>query len=346
MHLVSRTALWCFPLAVALMAGSARAQSKVDNSVATKVYQRAKAAGVEVLVEGHLSGSGWFADKSGLVMTAAHVIEKPGRRLEINSPSLNRLPAKVIAVDLGHDLALLKVELNQREAPALNFAQRMPAPGTEVYCFGAPLYRHGVLLDGKVACESPAFEYYEEHYVETLLFAATIPSGMSGGPWLNSDGEVLGVQSGVMSQGGVPVGIAFVAPLAATQSLFEHRQTAATPTMGAAVEELWQQDGKALGRFPPQTDGLVLSRLQDDGPAARGGLKKDDLIISADGKPVRLIIDVQRAIIAKRPGDSVELGILNPDGAGDHKVTVKLGALETAWPKSMPAATAAVTGNM
>src|SRR5258708_22290252 len=126
------TGMW----AVALATGAARAQSPSENSIADKVYERAKAGSVELLVDGHLSGSGWFADKSGLVMTAAHVIEKPGRRLEVNSPSLNRLPAKVVAVDLGHDLALLKVDLGQREAPALSFAERLPAPGTEVYWFG------------------------------------------------------------------------------------------------------------------------------------------------------------------------------------------------------------------
>src|SRR5438105_11555976 len=75
-----------------------------------QLYERAKAASVEVLVNGHLNGSGCFVDRKGIVVTAAHVIEEPGRRIEINSAQAGRLGAKMLAVDLGHDLALLKVD--------------------------------------------------------------------------------------------------------------------------------------------------------------------------------------------------------------------------------------------
>lgn len=305
-----------------------------QSSAGDKIYQAAKTAGVEVSVDGHLSGSGWFTDKAGWAMTAAHVVEKPGRSIQLLSPPLGRLTAEVAAVDLGHDLVLLKAELGQREAPFLTFADRLPRPGGDVYCFGAPLYRHKVMLPGKIASETPAFEFYEEHYVEITHFAAMSPGGMSGGPWLDEQGHVLGAQSGVMSHGGLPLGVSFVTPLAATRALAERKQSTATATLGAAVEELWQQDGKLLGRYPPDTEGLVVVRLQDDGPAARAGLKKDDLIVAAGGSKIRLIDELQRVVVGKHPGDSVELSIQNPDGAGDRKITVKLGSLETAWPKA------------
>ena len=124
---------------------------------------------------------------------------------------------------------------------------------------------------------------------------------MSGGPWLNAAGDVVGVQSGVMSQGTVPIGIAFSATLPAIRGLLERKQSAATPTMAAIVEELWTQDRKTLDRFGLKAEGLIVKFVQPDGPAARGGLKESDLIVVADGKPVRLVADLMRIVFATSP---------------------------------------------
>ena len=155
---------------------------------------------------------------------------------------------------------------------------------------------------------------------------------MSGGPWLNADGEAIGVQSGVMCQNTIPVGIAFVSPIAAVRNLLKTRKSAATPTLGASVEELWQQDLKTIERYPPKCEGLIVKAMQADGPAVRGGLKESDLIAAADGKKVRLVADLLRIICVKQPGQPLELAIVRPDGAGRSKVTVNLGKLEVAWP--------------
>ena len=155
---------------------------------------------------------------------------------------------------------------------------------------------------------------------------------MSGGPWLNTAGEAVGVQSGVMSQNNIPIGIAFAGPLAAMRTLLERRKTASTPSLGLIAEELWTQDRKTIDRYPPKTEGLVIKFLQPDGPAARAALKESDLIIAADGKRVRLIADLLRIVMGKQPGQPLELTLLRPDGAGQTKATVNLGKLEVAWP--------------
>jgi serine protease Do len=299
-----------------------------------QLYEKAKAASVEVLVNGHLNGSGCFVDPKGIVLTAAHVLEEPGRRIEVNNPQAGRLAASVLAVDLGHDLALLKVESPKKDFAALEAADQPPAPGGDVFLLGAPIYRHAVLVPGKTASAGTTFEYYTEHYIEITHFAAMVPMGMSGGPWLDSAGRLVGIQSGVMSQNSIPVGIAFVAPLEAVRKLVKDRQTTATPTLGVAVDELWQQDRKTLDRFGPDKEGLVVTSLQDDGPAARSGLKRGDLIVAAGGKKVRLSEDLQRIVLGKQPGESLELTAFGPDGTGEHKFSAKLGTLETRWPKN------------
>jgi serine protease Do len=157
--------------------------------------------------------------------------------------------------------------------------------------------------------------------------------GMSGGAWLDTSGRLVGMQSGVMSQNSIPVGVAFVAPLDAVRRLSEKRRSAATPSLGLAVDELWQQDRKTIDRFPADKEGLLVTSLQEDGPAARSGLKRGDLIVGADGKKIRLSEELLRIVVGKKPGDTLELTAFGPDGTGERKLSAKLGMLETHWRK-------------
>ncbi len=315
-------------LLLTLAARLAAGQEVAERSV----YQTAKAATVEILGNDHLDGSGWFVDPQGLVITAAHVIAQPDRRIEILSPTIGRLEAKLLAVDMGHDLALLSVAPRDEGYPALALAAEVPPPSEEVFLLGSPIFRHAVQLRGTVACDKTTFEYYTEKYIEALHVAATVQGGMSGGAWLNAKGQVVGLQSGVMSQNGLPLGIADMITVDAIRKLVAARKTASTPGIGMAVEETWQQDHKLLDRFPPRTEGLVVKILHADRPAARAGLKQWDVITAADGKRVRLSDELLRIVRAKKPGETLTLTVLGPDGTGTREVTLALGRLEVGWP--------------
>lgn len=298
------------------------------------LYQKLKDASVEVMVDDHLNGSGFFVDGKGLLMTAAHVIDRPDRRFEVLSPSAGRVEIEVVAVDLGHDLALLRVKQPRPEGyPALKLAEAFPPPGEDVFLLGAAVFRHAVLLRGTVARDDTAFEYYTDKYVEVIHVAATVQSGTSGGPWVNRAGEIVGLQSGVMSINSIPVGVANVVPLSAIRELIQDPRTRSTPVMGAGFEETWQQKRDFLDRFPPRTEGLVVRNLLADNPAARAGLKLWDVVVAADGQKVRLSGELVRIVRQKQPGQSVNLTVLGPDGTGTREVSVVLGKLEVAWPQ-------------
>jgi serine protease Do len=311
---------------------SAFSRRALSAELSAESYAKAKAATVEILVNGHLNGSGFMADPKGLVLTAAHVVESPDRRFEIRSLSFGRKDAKFVAIDLGHDLALLSIEPPKEPYPVLKLAEKSPPPGTAVYVLGAPIYRHYVLVPGTIAGSQTDFEYYEGRFNEIMHIAATVPRGMSGGPWFDASGEAVGMQSGVMSQNGIPVGIAFACPLGAMRNMLARRKSASTPSLGLIAEELWTQDRRTIDRYPPKAEGLVITSLTADGPAVRGGLKDADLVIAADGKPVRLIGDLMRVVSGRQPGQPLEMTLLRPDGAGQSKATVSLGKLEVAWP--------------
>ncbi len=336
-------------LAAAAWAGALSAADDPDTPrKLSRLYAQAREALVDVLVDGRLEGSGFFVDAEGLVFTAAHVVGQPNRHVEILTAADRRLDMAVVAVDLGHDLALLRVDMD-REAidkpeeqppaesfPALCLAERLPEPGEDVYLLGTPMFRRGVMIRGMVARPDTTFEFYLDSYAEVCHLAATVPGGMSGGPWLNQRGQVFGVQSAVMSKNAIPLGVADASPLSALRSLLDRRRHAATATMGMGVEEAWQQEASFWKRFPLGTQGLVVRVLRKDGPGERAGLEQWDLITAVDGQPVRSVDQMVRLMRTHKPGQTLRLDVLGPDGTGRRELSVRLGKLESAWPESTP----------
>ncbi len=341
--------LGCLLVAVAWAAALRAAEEPDPRQPLGPLYARARQALVDVLVDGRLEGSGFFVDAEGLVFTAAHVVGQPHCRVQVLTAADRRLPVAVVAVDLGHDLALLRVDVDReaidkpdREAPAesfptLSLADRLPEPGEDVFLLGTPLFRRGLMIRGMMARPETTFEFYLDRYAEVCHVAATVPGGMSGGPWLNSRGHVVGVQSAVMSKNSIPLGVADAIPLSALRSLLERRQHAATPTMGVGVEEPWQQEASFWKRFPQDTEGLVVRVLSKDGPGERAGLREWDMITAADGQPVRTVDQLLRLIRTHKPGQTLRLDVLGPDGTGQRELSVRLGRLEAAWPEPAPA---------
>jgi len=297
-----------------------------------QIYEQAKRAAVEILVDGHHAGSGCFVAEEGLVLSAAHIPARPGRTLEVLTSDGGRLKATVVAVDLGHDLILLRVKPREGGYAVLTLAAEVPPPGTRVFLYSAAVFRHGLLQTGTVAREGLTFEY-QKHFVEVTQIAAVVQEGTSGGPWINREGRVIGVQSGSVTSKSVPGGIANVAPVQAVRVLLETKRNALTPAIGVFVDEMWLLSSDQLRRFPPATEGMVVQSLQADGPAARAGIKKGEAIVAVDGRKVRLRDDFIRLVRAKKPGQTIELTVMGTDGTGTRKVTVPIGKLEVAWPE-------------
>jgi S1-C subfamily serine protease len=298
------------------------------------IYEKARAASLELLIDGRLEGSGWLADPEGLVIVAAHTLWDRKGSLELISPTLGRLPATRVAVDRGHDLALLRLPPRTEGYPTLPIAEDIPQPGRAVYLHGSAMFRHGLMLRGAVARQSPGFEYLADQklYARVYHVGAPSPPGTSGSCWLDERGRVVGNQIGMLSVNGVGVGIAMVAPPDAIGRLARSSRSASTPTVGAAFEELWEQPPERIARFPDARGGLVPLLIQADGPAQRGGLREGTLVTAVDGHPVRYRDELLGVIRAKRPGDEVTLRVVDPDRAEPHEVKLRLAALEREEP--------------
>ncbi|MFT5130817.1 MAG: serine protease Do [Rhodothermales bacterium] len=305
------------------------------------LFDRLQAACVDVLVDGRHAGAGWLATKNGIVALAAHQVDDPGDVIEVMSPSLGRMDAELVAVDMGHDVALLRLEPRKEGYPFLPLARKVPAPGAEIFQFGSPLFRTRVLQYGRVARDSPAFVYYGEAkgYIETYLVSANAQGGTSGGPWVDRNGRVVGIQSGSMKTNDVPVGIAFVSPISSVRRLLASRKTTRSTTGGFAAEELWEQNREFIKRFPRSTTGVVVKSVRKDGPGERAQLRAMDLIVAVDGEPVQLVDKLLGKFREFAPGETVELTVQHPDAAGQEIRQLTLGMLEVAWVRADPPVT-------
>lgn len=292
------------------------------------LYRQLHEASAGILVGGRLEGSGCFIDAGGLVLTAGHVVAGKAGPFEIVSPVEGRLPAEVLATDYGHDLALLRVAARGKPYSALMLAAQCPSPGQPLFIFGAPMFRTGLMLSGAAAEGAASYEYSPSYqdYVEIFHISGPSPHGTSGGSWVDGHGRVVGVQSGMIVREKAAVGIGFAAPLSAIRRLVETRKTIRTPSIGGAVENLFERPRDVIAKFPPGQGGVVVERLQKDGPFEAAGLTPGMLLVALDGQPITGRNQFLDRIRAKRPGDRVCLRILEPSKK-TRDLTVRLGAM-------------------
>ena len=293
------------------------------------LYAKVVPACVEILVGGRLDGSATIVTEEGLVLTACHVIRKKSDRYEALSSTLGRFPLKLVATDRSHDLALLALPKRDAPYPTLPIAKNIPTEGKAVHLFGAPVFRHRVLLTGNVARRATSFEWYDGAFAETYAISGIGAGGTSGGPWLNPKGEIVGVQVATITLGDVHQGVSWAIPIAPIRSLLEKRETVVVPTMQAAVEEIWGQGPEFLEKAKPDLRGLLIRQVAKGGVAAKAGLKDEEIILKVGGKRTfERIEPFLRMLRRKKPGDSLRLTVGDSKGKRQREVTIKLAELK------------------
>ncbi len=274
------------------------------------LYQKLSDSSVAVFTGGRLNGSGWFADREGLIVTAAHVVWGKKASLEVVSDRFGRLPAKRIAVDRSADLALLRVSSRAGGYPALELAPAPPEEGEEVFLYGTALFRRRLLLTGRVARTAYRYEYMLESCLRAWYVAGPSPGGTSGGCWVNRRGQVVGNQSACMTLDKSHLGVAHLSTLDDIRRLVTTRTSRTRPFLGCALEEMHERSQEYIARFPNGVRGLVPVFLVKDGPAEKAGLGEWTLITAMDGKPfTERTAFMDHLWATRRPGDEIVLDI-------------------------------------
>jgi S1-C subfamily serine protease len=303
-----------------LLAGCAAA----SGGAAPDLYARLDAASGVLSVDGQQQATAFLVSADGEVLTAAHATAGTAP-LAWESPTLGRLPLERVAADPAHDLALLRLRPpgSGKTYPWLRLAASDPPPGTLLFGFGNPMFRRRLLVSGIVGESSTSFEYLPDLALFTEcrhLGGSTIP-GMSGGPWVDARGDVVGVQSGGISLNGAMHGVCWAGPRAELARLVAAQRSPEVADLGCVVDSLYELGPQERKRFPAEASGALVRRLHDGSPLDAAGIPSGSLIEAVDGAALQDRDGLLRAVRAVAPGAEVTLRVRAPDGpARDCKV--------------------------
>lgn len=270
------------------------------------------------------AGSGFVIDASGIVITNNHVIGDANEITVIFNSGL-RLKAEVIGKDAKVDLAVLRVK-HDKPLPFVRFgnsdAMRI---GDPVMAIGNPFGLGGSVSSGIVSARNR--DISQGPYDTYIQTDAAINKGNSGGPLFNMGGEVIGINTAILSPTGGSVGIGFAVPSSlATNIIDQLREFGETRRgwLGVRIQSVDDATAEALGLGTAR--GALIAGIDDKGPAKPAGLEIGDVVTKFDGKDVKDSRDLPRIVAATPVGKDVPVTVVRK---GKEMVkSVKLGRLE------------------
>ena len=267
-------------------------------------------------------GSGFVIDgKDGIVVTNNHVIEGADE-IVVNFHDGSKLKVeKVLGRDSKTDLAVLKVT-PKKPLPEVAFGSSAKMRvGDWVMAIGNPFGLGGSLTVGVISAKQR--DINSGPYDDFLQTDAAINKGNSGGPLFNMDGEVIGVNTAIISPTGGSIGIGFAVPSDTALNVVEQlRQYGETRRgwLGVKIQTITEDIAETLG--VKENSGALVSAVTPDSPAAKGGLEAGDVIMRFDGKDVTTMRGLPK-IVAQTPiGKAVDVEVLRRGEKKSFKVAV------------------------
>ncbi|KPF65973.1 serine protease [Bosea sp. AAP35] len=270
------------------------------------------------------AGSGFVIDASGIVVTNSHVIGDANDITVIFNNGL-RLKAEVVGKDAKVDLAVLRVK-HDKPLPAVKLgdSDKMRI-GDPVMAIGNPFGLGGSVSSGIVSARNRDIQQGPyDTYIQT---DAAINKGNSGGPLFNMAGEVIGINTAILSPTGGSVGIGFAVPSSLASNIIDQLKEFGETRrgwLGVRIQSVDDATAEALGLGTAR--GALVAGVDEKGPGKPAGLDVGDVITKFDGKDVKDSRDLPRIVAATPVGKDVPVTIMRK---GKEEVkTVKLGRLE------------------
>ncbi|MBV8892253.1 MAG: trypsin-like peptidase domain-containing protein [Acidobacteria bacterium] len=266
-------------------------------------------------------GSGFIIDKEGHILTNYHVIAD-ARQVEVTLHNRKKYRAQIVGTDRAHDLAIIQVKAPELNPAVLGDSRNLQV-GQKVYAIGNPFGLSGTLTTGIVSSIRPVEEPDGMIIDEAIQTDAAINPGNSGGPLMNWRGEVIGINTMILSNVGQSAGIGFAIPINTAKAVLNDLVTLGRvrrPALGVVTipvsPELAEQMGLAADY------GLLIVRVVPGGAADRAGLRGGtepaylgntrialggDLIVGIDGQSVTDQQELSHVMNNHRAGDRVHI---------------------------------------
>jgi S1-C subfamily serine protease len=309
-----------------------------DESINVRVYRQASPAVANILtkatqydffmdavpVEG--AGSGFVIDPRGYILTNFHVIQE-AQSIEVVLGDQSRYPAKVIGADQRNDVALVKIDPKGKSLASLQLGDSSALQvGQKVLAIGNPFGFQSTLTTGVVSALGRTVQTSQTTFIdEAIQTDAAINRGNSGGPLINSHGEVIGINSAIYTPSGTTAGIGFAIPINTAKNIAHDLMTDGRVHTAFLGVETLPVGGYLAGALDlPVQEGLLVETVTANGPAAKGGIRGGDrtanagmrriyiggdIIVAIDGQKVANQFDVNILLNHKRPGDKVTVAV-------------------------------------
>lgn len=282
-------------------------------------------------------GSGFVIDKEGHILTNYHVIAD-ARQVEVTMHNRKKFRATVVGTDPPHDLAVIKIDAPSLTSAVLGDSRNLQV-GQKVYAIGNPFGLAGTMTRGIVSSIRPVKEPNGATIDEAIQTDAAINPGNSGGPLLNGHGEVIGINTMILSNVGQNAGIGFAIPINTAKAVLNDLVTLGRvrrPALGVSTIPIGPELAEQVGL--PVDFGLLIVKVQPGGAADHAGLRGGnehaylgnipimlggDLIVAIDGENIQDQQDLAQVMNAHRAGDSVKVTVYR--GKQKLEVTVTLG---------------------
>lgn len=268
-------------------------------------------------------GSGFIIDKEGYILTNNHVVEGT-EEIKVKLSDDTEIDAKIVGRDPKSDLALLRIKTDHPLKPLLLGDSDKIEVGDWVVAIGNPFGLGNTVTAGIVSAKYRhigARSY--DNFIQT---DAPINPGNSGGPLLNTAGEVIGINTAIYTQSGGSIGIGFAIPINIAKKLLPQLKK-------GKVERGWL--GVMIQKITPELKeklhlktehGALVADVTPGGPAAKAGIRRGDVIVKYDGKPIREMNDLPYLVGTTPVGKVVEIEVIRD---GRTKVfEVKIGRME------------------
>jgi serine protease Do len=265
-------------------------------------------------------GSGFIIDPSGVVVTNNHVIADADE-INVILNDGTKLPAQLIGKDSKADLAVLRVKTDH-PLKAVKFGDSDKLRlGEWVIAIGNPFSLGGTVTAGIVSARNRDINSGPyDNYIQT---DAAINRGNSGGPLFNLDGEVIGINTAIISPSGGSIGIGFAVPSdTAVPVLDQLRQYGETRRgwLGVRIQQVTDDIADSLSIKPPR--GALVAGVDDKGPAKPAGIEPGDVVVKFDGHDVKEMHDLPRIVADTTVGKTVDVVVIRKGKEETHKVTI------------------------